>query len=381
MRFFHISDLHIGKRLHGYDLKEDQIFILNQIVERVQEYKPEAVIIAGDIYDKTAPSGEAVKIFNDFLTALSKVTPAVSIMIISGNHDSPERMDYASGILDRHQVHIAGIPSKEHVKKVVLTDEYGNVNFYLLPFIKPAYVREEQEELTGYQEAVKKVLAREPINTQERNVLVSHQFFTGGEGETIRSDSETAVTVGNIDNVHIETVADFDYVALGHIHRPQWVGKKTIRYCGSPLAYSVSEAKQKKSITLVTMEEKKNKENDIEIEEIPLEPLYKLREEKGTLKQVLENATQENRNDYVSITLTDEVEPYQKKEQLEDVYNRILEIKIQNTRTQSIFKEMEQIETEMEPFEIFSQFFQEMQGRKMEEDEFLVAKKVMDELL
>ena len=225
MRFFHLSDLHIGKQLHHYNLREDQEHILSEIVSYAEALRPDAVVIAGDIYDKTVPSGEAVAIFDDFLTRMSKIRPEIPLLIIAGNHDSAQRLDYASRLLGSHRIHIAGRAPEtedEHLKKITLADEHGNVNFYLMPFLKPGYVR----GLNGgslpenYTEAVRIVLERKKIDPRERNVIVSHQFYTGKDDaaeETLRPetcDSEQ-LSVGGIDNVDISVLRDFDYAALG----------------------------------------------------------------------------------------------------------------------------------------------------------------------
>lgn len=373
MRFFHLSDLHIGKHLHHYNLKEDQKHILGEIISYARELKPDAIVIAGDIYDKSVPSAEAVTIFDDFLTELSELTPAIPVMIISGNHDSAERLQYASRILSKYHVHMSGsVPrtKEEHLTTLTLEDEYGKVNFYLLPFMKPSYVRNVFDEAPeNYTDAVRMILERENIDDTERNVLVSHQFYTNGGKKPETCDSEV-ISVGGIDNVDISAVEKFDYAALGHIHGAQKVGEPHIRYCGTPLKYSVSEAGHDKHLTVVTLNKK---EDGPVIEKLPLHPLHDVKKKKGQLIEILEEASASDRQGYVSITLTDEVEPYRPKEQLENVYERILEIRIDNTRTRNKLIIAEEEEISLEPMKAFAGFFEEMQGRGLtsEEIEFM----------
>ena len=379
MRFFHLSDLHIGKHLHHYNLKEDQKHILGEIISYAKEFHPDAIVIAGDIYDKSVPSAEAVTIFDDFLTEISAIEPVIPIMIISGNHDSPERLQYVSRILSKYNVHMAGnVPrtKEEYLNKVTLNDEFGEVIFYLLPFMKPTYVRNVFEEAPEtYTEAVKQIIDREHIDVSKRNILVSHQFFTNGNQKPETCDSET-ISVGGIDNVDIEAVKTFDYVALGHIHRAQKVGNEHIRYCGTPLKYSVSEAEHEKYLTLVTLKEKGA---EPEIVQLPLHPLHDVRKLKGELSEILEGVCKEKCKDYVSITLTDEVESYRPKEQLENVYERILELRIDNTRTRNKLMDVEEEEISLNPLEAFAGFFEEIQGRVLTQDEVVYMQKIIDQ--
>lgn len=379
MRFFHLSDLHIGKHLHHYNLKEDQKHILGEIVSYAKELKPDAIVIAGDIYDKSVPSAEAVTIFDDFLTELSEITPAIPVMIIGGNHDSAERLQYASRILSKYHVHMAGnVPrtKEEYLTTLTLEDEYGKVNFYLLPFMKPSYVRNVSEDVPeNYTDAVKMILERENVDFTERNVLVSHQFYTSGGKKPETCDSEV-ISVGGIDNVDTSTVEKFDYVALGHIHGAQTVGGQYIRYCGTPLKYSVSEANHDKHLTIVTLNKK---EDGPVIDNLPLHPLRDVKKKKGQLTELLEEVSVSDRQDYVSITLTDEIDPYRPKEQLENVYERILEIRIDNTRTRNKIILSEEEEISLEPMEAFAGFFEEMQGRELTSEEIAFMQNIFDQ--
>lgn len=372
MKIFHISDLHIGKYLHFYNLKDNQIVILNQIVDKARQYRPDVIIIAGDIYDKSVPSAEAYAIFDRFLIELSEIKPAIPVLIIAGNHDSADRLNYASTFLEKHNIYISVYPPRnedEHLKKVVLNDEYGNVNFYLLPFTRPAYVRHlfEEESITSYDSAVKALIEREDIDYSERNVLISHQFYVAENTKPETCDSEQIyISVGGIDSVDISAVEKFDYVALGHLHGAQSIGKRHIRYSGTPLKYSVSEEKHIKSITMVTL---KDKGSDIIIDTIPLVAEQDVRSVKGTLREIIGLATDDNRHDFVSITLTDEDEIYKPKEQLEEHYDHILEVKIENSRTKAqLLDTYSEIKID-DPLEAFKEFYQEMQGVPMSNEE------------
>lgn len=379
MKFFHLSDLHIGKQLHHYNMNAEQRHILCQIVEAAKEERPDAVLIAGDIYDVPVPSAEAVSIFDEFLSALNAITPAIPVLLIAGNHDSAKRIDFASSILAKHQVYIAGMPpvkKEEHIKKVTLTDEWGEVDFYLLPFVKPGYVRGLfEEEIKTYDMAVRKVIEREKIDTSRRNVLLSHQFYTALGEEPKTCDSEIRM-VGGIENVDTVVLENFDYAALGHIHRGQKIGCAKNRYCGTPLSYSVSEAGDEKSITVVELGEKGSQP---QILTLPLKPLRRVRKLVGELDTILAETTEEMRHDFVSITLTDEVEAYQPKERLEANFDHILEIRIDNARTRKLLEFSEEKLEELNPYAAFCTFFKDMNGREMTEAEEALLKEVLGE--
>jgi exonuclease SbcD len=383
MKLFHISDLHIGKQLHYYNLKDNQIYILKQIVDRAKEYRPDVIIIAGDIYDKSVPSAEAYIIFDQFLNDLSDIKPSIPVLIIAGNHDSADRLNYASSFLEKHNIYISVHPPREedeYLKKLVLQDEYGDVNFYLLPFTKPGYVRHLFDEglVTSYDSAIKALIERENIDYKKRNVLISHQFYVAGEKSPKTCDSEQVyISVGGIDSVDIQAVEKFDYVALGHLHGAQSIGKKHIRYSGSPLKYSVSEQHHVKSITMVTINDKNS---DIIIDKIPLSSNQDVRSEKGLLDEIISRATDENRHDYISITLTDEDEIYKPKDQLEEHYDHILEVKIENSRTKAQLMEADTEATVLDPFEAFKQFYRDMQGTSMSSEEEKIMIDVINSL-
>ena len=381
MKFFHLSDLHIGKQLHRYNLKEDQQVILKEVITYAKELRPDAIVIAGDIYDKSVPSAEAVNVFDEFLTDLSEITPEIPILIISGNHDSPDRLKYASEILKRHHIYLAGnVPERpeEHIEKVTLHDAYGEVDFYLLPFMKPAYVKNIFVDGTPetYSDAVKEIIKREKIDYKDkRNVLVSHQFYVGEKAESPETCDSEVFSVGGIDNVDIGSVKEFDYVALGHLHGAQCIGKPEIRYCGTLLKYSVSESTQNKSLTVVTLKTKGEKP---EIENYPLHPLRDVRKKKGTLDEIRKESRETEKDDYISITLTDEIDPYKPKEQLERIFSHILEIRVDNQRTRTKLKEMDEELVMKDPFTSFAEFYKEMQGREMNGEEETIMKEIFD---
>lgn len=364
MKFFHLGDLHLGKHLFYYSLMEDQRYVLEQVLEAAKREQPDAVLLSGDIYDKQTPPAEAVRLLDWFLTELSRIQPGIEILMIAGNHDSGERLEFARDLLGKSGVHIAGMPPREKeevLKKITLEDEFGKVHFYLLPFTKPAYVRGKlgEEKLESYEEAIEGLLGQERIDKKERNVLLSHQFYTAGNTKPDTCDSEIRM-VGGVDEVDSRVLEDFDYAALGHIHRAQKIGKEHCRYAGTLLKYSVSEAAHAKSFTMIQMKEKGT---PLEIIQIPVAPLRDLRVLRGTLQEVLEE--REAAHDFVSITLTDEEEPYLPKERLELVFDHILEIRIDNARTRKILDYEEAEEEEEDIFTSFAAFFEMIQGRKM----------------
>ncbi len=368
MKFFHLSDLHIGKQLHHYNMVDEQRDILDQIVELTKREQPDAVLIAGDIYDTPVPSAESVALFDHFLTELNEIEPQVTVCMISGNHDSAKRLDFASSILAKHRVVIAGMPpvnEEEYLEQVVFQDAYGEVAVYLLPFVKPSYVRGFGAEIGTYEDAVHFLIEREQIDPEKRNVIVSHQFYTSEGVAPELSDSEIHL-VGGLEQVDVSALDAFDYAALGHIHRKQKVGSEKNRYCGTPLQYSVSEAESLKAVLLVELGEKGK---DPVITEIPLVPKRQVRKLTGTFEEVCAAATEENCHDYVSITLTDEVEAYRPKERLEEIYDHILEIRIDNERTRRILDWKEEEMESLHPYDAFCSFFREMNGRDLTEEE------------
>lgn len=379
MRFIHLSDLHIGKQLHHYSLLEEQRELLGQIVAHVKKEKPEAVLIAGDVYDTTVPSAEAITVFDDFLSELDALEQKLTICIIAGNHDSAKRLDYASQILAKNAIHIVGMPpmtAEEGMKKVQVQDAHGEVVFYLLPFVKPGYLKKVfPDESLSFSDAVKRLLEREALDVTKRNVLVSHQFYAGGGTSPVTSDSEVHV-VGGIDNVDVTVLEAFDYAALGHIHRGQRIGAEKNRYPGTIFPYSVSEADEQKFVTMVELGEKGT---EPQIIELPLALPRQVRKLRGTMEEVLALTEGEVCHDYVSITLTDEVEANHPREILEEKYDHILEIRIDNARTRKLL-ELGDVEMEnLAPYEAFCNFFAELNGRELTEAEDALLKEVLQE--
>lgn len=369
MKFFHLSDLHIGLKLYNRDLSEDQAYILQQIISHAKVEQPDAVVIAGDIYDKAIPSAEAVTLFDEFLTALAEAVPQASIMLISGNHDSSPRVNVFRQLLCRQNIHMIGMPpqtSDDKIEKVTLTDAFGEVHFYLLPFVKPSMVRQvfgEEEQRLSYDETLHRLLARETVDTKERNVLVSHQFYLpkGQQAEDVeRMDSEIR-TVGNIDEVSTDVLAPFDYAALGHIHKPMRAGSEKYRYCGTPMACSLSEAGQEKGILLVEMREKGTVQTTV----LPLKPLRQVRVVKGKLQDVL----QESCDDYVSVVLTDteDLNFVDMQDRVRAAFPYLLEIRWENIQTVDRTRKIK-AEANLEPFDLCCMFLDSLK----EEDKTLL---------
>ena len=363
MKFFHLSDLHIGLKLMNRDLREEQIDILRQITELTKAEKPDAVVIAGDIYDKAVPAAEAVGIFDGFMTELKKAVPEAEIMLISGNHDSGLRLNCFREILDEQKVHMIGLPPRtenEYIEKVTLRDEFGTLNFYLLPFVKPSMVKQivgvdESGNNLSYDAALHRLIEREKVNTAERNVLVSHQFYlpVGGDAEKVdRMDSEIR-TVGNIDAVSADVLELFDYAALGHIHKPMKVGSEVYRYCGTPLACSVSEAGQQKGIIMVEMGSK----NSVKTTILPLKPLREVRIIKGSLEDVLAQACE----DFVTVILTDKVDLdiMDMQDRIRMAFPYLLEIRREVLRKADYSDQM-MAEKEQDPFKLCCSFLKDL---------------------
>ena len=375
MKFFHLSDLHIGLKLMNRDLREDQEYILSKIVEAAGREKPHAVVIAGDIYDKAVPSAEAVEVFDQFLEKLTEAVPDAVIMMISGNHDSAPRVDCFRKVLSRQKVYMIGQPPRsedEYIEKVTLKDVHGNVNFYLLPFVRPSVVKpvvgtDENGNNLSYDKTLHRLIEREEINSAERNILVSHQFYlpAGKRAEDIeRMDSEMR-TVGNIDEVSADVLEKFDYAALGHIHKPMKVGSEFYRYCGTPLACSVSEAQQQKGIIMVEMGVK----GEVKTTVLPLEPLRQVKVVKGNLEEVLK----ESCKDYVTVILTDkaDLDVIDMQERIRLAFPNLLEIRRENQRKVNYSKTL-QTEELLDPYELCCSFLKDL-----DEEEKMILQDVL----
>ena len=362
MKLIHLSDLHLGKRVNEYSMIEDQEYILKRIINIVDDEMPDGVIIAGDVYDKSVPSAEAVQMFDDFLVRLAK--RKIEVFVISGNHDSPERIAFASRIMDAGGIHMSPVYTVD-IMPISMQDEYGEFDVYMLPFIKPVHVRRFcEDEITTYTEAIKHAVLKMNINPNNRNVLVTHQFVTGAR----RSESEE-ISVGGTDNVDAGVFDDFDYVALGHIHSPQNCGSDKIRYCGTPLKYSFSEAKDKKSVTVVELAQKGN----VTYRTVELVPKHDLVELKGTyaeltLKSFYENTTWQE--DYTHITLTDEEDVPDAIGKLRTVYRRLMKLDYDNKRTRSNAEISGTADIESKsPLELFSDFYALQNNQLMNEEQ------------
>lgn len=373
MKFIHISDLHLGKRIYEYSLLEEQAHILNQIIEITDSEKPDGVLIAGDVYDKPIPPAEAVKLFDDFLVRLSQ--RKTEVFVISGNHDSPERIAFGARIMSAGGIHLSPVYNGE-IEPFSMSDEYGKVNVYMLPFVKPAHVRCFcEEEISSYTDAIRAAVSKMRINSAERNVLVTHQFVTGAA----RCESEE-ISVGGSDNVEAAVFESFDYVALGHLHSPQNCGSPKIRYCGTPLKYSFSEVKDKKSVTVAELLEKGN----MRYKTIELTPLHELVELKGTYKEITLKSFYENtswREDYTHITLTDEEDIPDAISKLKPIYQRLMKLDYDNKRTRNnaIIESAESVETKS-PLELFADFYMLQNNQPMSGEQTDFMKELIEKV-
>lgn len=359
MKLMHLSDLHLGKRVNDFSMLEDQAYILNKIINIIDDEKPTGIILAGDIYDKPIPPAEAVELFDDFLYKLSQRN--IKVFIISGNHDSAERIAFGARLFDKTGIYLSPVYNGT-ISPTEVHDDFGKLNIYMLPFIKPVHVRRyfPDKEISSYTDAVSTVIENMHIDTSSRNILVTHQFVTGSS----RTESED-VSVGGSDNVDSVVFKDFDYVALGHIHRSQNCGSEYIRYCGTPLKYSFSESKDTKSITVIDIKEKGN----IKLDFIPLTPLRDMVELKGTYEELMLRSFYENTtypDDYVHITLTDEDDILDVITRLRVVYKNIMKLDYDNQRTRSsseinFINDMES----KSPLELFDIFYESRNGQHL----------------
>lgn len=362
MRFLHMADLHLGKRVNEFSMIEDQKYMLKEILNIIDEQKVEAVLMAGDIYDKPVPSTEAVMLLNNFLNSL--VDRNMKSFIISGNHDSAERIGFGADIMSAGGVYLSkvfdGIP-----EKITLEDEYGKLNIFMLPFIKPAYVKNiyPDADIASYDEAISYVMKKTRVNKNERNILMAHQYVNGA----VRCDSED-VPVGGIDEVSADNFKKFDYVALGHLHGPQHIGRETVRYAGTMLKYSFSEVHHKKSALILDIKQK----GTIEIEKVPLIPMRDMRKIKGTYNEIAAKSFYERMNveDYLHITLTDEEEKLNAMGLLRTIYPNIMKLDYDNKRT----REKREISgtsvvENKTPGELFAQLFELQNNQSMNKEQ------------
>lgn len=375
MKFLHLADLHLGKRVNGFSMLEDQAHILRQILAILDDERPDGVLIAGDVYDKSVPSVEAVGLLDGFLTELR--TRGVPVLLISGNHDSPERLAFGGRVMDSCGIHISPVYDGA-LAPVTLQDAFGPVHVWLLPFVKPAHVRRwfPDADIESYTDAMAEAVAHMDIDTAARNVLVTHQFVTGGA----RSGSEE-LSVGGTDNVDSGVFAPFDYVALGHLHGAQHIGRETIRYAGSPLKYSFSEARQHKSVTVVTLGEK----GDVQVRTVALTPLRELREIRGSYDELTARSFYEHttyRSDYLHLILTDEQDVFDAMSRLRTIYPYLMTLDYDNARTRAAGGMSVPAETERRtPSELFEALYQRQNHRPMSEVQRAYIAQLMEQIM
>lgn len=375
MKFLHLADLHLGKRVNGFSMLEDQAHILRQILAILDDEQPDGVLIAGDVYDKSVPSVEAVGLLDGFLTELR--ARGVPVLLISGNHDSPERLAFGGRVMDSCGIHISPVYDGA-LAPVTLQDAFGPVHVWLLPFVKPAHVRRwfPDADIESYTDAVAEAVAHMDIDTAARNVLVTHQFVTGG---TCSGSEE--LSVGGTDNVDSGVFAPFDYVALGHLHGAQHIGRETIRYAGSPLKYSFSEARQHKSVTVVTLGEK----GDVQVRTVALTPLRELREIRGSYNELTARSFYEHttyRSDYLHLILTDEQDVFDAMSRLRTIYPYLMTLDYDNARTRAAGGMSVPAETERRtPPELFEALYQRQNHRPMSEVQRAYIAQLMEQIM
>ncbi len=373
MKFIHMADLHLGKHINQFSMLEDQKYIFNDIVEIIKKEKVDALVLAGDIYDKPIPPVEAVNLLDDFLSKIAEEN--IPVLIISGNHDSPDRLSFGSSLMKTSQIYISPVYDG-NIQCVSLKDDNGPVNFYLLPYIKPSTVRQvfPEEKINSFNDAVQVALSKIKVNKDERNVLVAHQFVTGAQ--TCESEE---LFVGGSENVDASLFDDFDYVALGHIHGPQKVGRESIRYCGTPLKYSFSEVNHKKGLCLVEL----GKKGEFNYSSIPLKPLHEMRKLKGSFEEIMygPESKASNKDDYLHITLTDEMDIPEGYGKLSSVYKNLISMDYDNSRTRSeqdisLLNNIKNVK----PLELFEEFFEKQNNKKMTDEQKSFMEKLIEDI-
>jgi len=373
MKFLHLSDLHLGKSVYEFSMIEDQDYILQEILKIADEQQPQCVLISGDVFDRTIASTEALRLFDDFLFTLAK--KHIQVYIINGNHDSADRLAFGSRLIAGSGVHIARVYDGV-INRYTVTDAYGDIDIYLLPFLKPLLVKRffPEEEIYSWTDALNVVIKNMPVDPDRRNILLAHQFVTGAQ----RSESEE-INVGGADNIDVNVFDPFDYVALGHLHSPQSVGRETVRYCGTPLKYSFSEAGHNKTVTVVELEEK----GLVTIQEIPLIPLREMREIRGTYLEVTAKDFYGNLplEDYYHITLTDEEDQSDALNKLRIFYPHLMRLDYDNSRTRSESDFSVSIDTSrLTPMELFETFYKEQNQQDLSEKQKSYLGEVMDKV-
>ena len=373
MKLFHLSDLHIGKRVNEVSMIEDQAYILTRIIQLIDEQKPDALLIAGDVYDKSVPSAEAVTLFDDFLVRLAR--RKLPVLIISGNHDSPERLAFGNRLMESVGIHLSPVYDGQ-ISCVTLSDEHGDVHFWLLPFIKPAHVKRfyPDEGIESYTDAVRTALEKTEMDHSVRNVLLTHQFVTGA----LTCESEE-LSVGGSDNVDASVFDGFDYVALGHIHGPQNIGSNRVRYCGTPLKYSFSEASHYKSVTVVNLGEK----GELSLETLSLTPRHDMRQIRGTFAELTDKAyySAQNTQDYLHVILTDEEDVPEAIGRLRVIYPGIMKLSYDNTRTRSnhVIEGAENVQRKS-PLELFEELYELQNNQPMSDEQRAFSQQLIESI-
>jgi len=373
LKLIHLSDLHLGKRVNEFPMLDDQKYILLEILRIIEEEKPDGVIIAGDVYDKPIPPAEAVALLDEFLVRLSGMK--TEVFMISGNHDSAERIAFGGRLMEHSGIHLPPVFNGD-IAPCVMRDGEGEVRIWMLPFVKPADVRRAypEEEITDYTGAVRAAIRHMDIDPSVRNVLIAHQFVTGA----VRSESED-VSVGGLDNVDASAFDGFDYVALGHIHGPQHIGRETVRYCGTPLKYSFSEKDHHKSVTVATLGEK----GKTEVRTIPLIPRHEMREIRGTYDELtlMKNYEGTATDDYLRVVLTDEEDVPDALARLRTIYPNIMKLDYDNRRTRSASEAgmAEEIEKKS-GIELFDEFYTLQNGQPLSAEQRAFAEEVLESL-
>ena len=373
MKLIHLSDLHIGKRVNEVSMLEDQEYVLRQILQIIDAEKADAVLIAGDVYDKSIPPAEAVTLFDDFLCRLAKRD--LPVFIISGNHDSPERLAFGNRLLEHSGIHISPVYSGK-IEPVTLTDEYGAVNFWLLPFVKPVHVKRfyPDEGIESYTDAIRTAIQYMEVDQTVRNVLLTHQFVTGAA--TCESEE---LSVGGTDNVDAEVFEGFDYVALGHLHGPQNIGSNRIRYCGTPLKYSFSECGHHKSVTVVELGAKEN----LELHLCPLTPRHDMRQLRGTFAELTDKANYGGAatEDYLHIILTDEEDVPEAVGRLRVIYPNLMKLTYDNTRTRTnqVLDKAEDVHLKS-PIELFAELYAKQNNQPMSDEQCAFMQELIESI-
>ena len=377
MKILHLADLHLGKVIQEQSLLEDQKYMLNEIIKKLQEENVETILISGDVYDRSIPQTDAIDLLDYFLNILIKDLKK-QVFIISGNHDSKERLGFGNKIFENDGLFISS-KYEGKIKKVELQDEYGKLNIYMLPFIKPIEVKKYfNDESLSYDETIKKIIEKEDIDESQRNIILTHQFVTAIGEEVERTESEV-LTLGGTDNVDISNYNKFDYVAIGHVHRPQRIGRDTARYAGTMLKYSFSEVNHKKTMPIIDFKEKGN----IDIKLVELKPLRDMREIKGPIEKLIENYEEENAKDYIRAIITNEEPVYDAIGQLRRIYPNVLKLEVQNSKILSNIEfkteNLQKVKSKSE-VELFNEFYKFQNNIELNEEQINLIQEIVKEI-